>query len=69
MDSQVAFGKVILALRLKRGLSQEEVAARASLHRNYIGSVERGERNVSLNNILKLAKALSVKPAKLFRNF
>jgi transcriptional regulator with XRE-family HTH domain len=39
------------------------------LHRNYVGGVERGERNVALENIVKLAKALSVKPGDLFAEF
>jgi transcriptional regulator with XRE-family HTH domain len=56
------------ALRLRRGYSQEELAERAHLHRNYIGGVERGERNISLINIVELARALSVKPADLLKN-
>jgi transcriptional regulator with XRE-family HTH domain len=55
-------------LRLRRGYSQEELAERANLHRNYVGGVERGERNLSLINIVELARALSVKPADLLKN-
>jgi transcriptional regulator with XRE-family HTH domain len=56
-------------LRDERGYSQEELAERADMHRNYVGGVERGERNVALENIVKLAKALAVKPADLFADF
>lgn len=60
------FGKAIRALREERGYSQEELAERADLHRNYVGGVERGERNVGLENIVKLAAALSVRTRDLF---
>jgi transcriptional regulator with XRE-family HTH domain len=60
------FGKAIRALREERGYSQEELAERAGLHRNYVGGVERGERNVALENIVKLAGALSVRTRDLF---
>jgi len=63
------FGSRLRQLRDERGYSQEELAERAGLHRNYIGGVERGERNVALENIVKLAKALSVKPSELFTDF
>jgi len=51
-------GDVIRARRLALGLSQEELADRCRLHRTYIGSVERGERNISLQNIVRIAHAL-----------
>ncbi|MGD0540284.1 MAG: helix-turn-helix transcriptional regulator [Tepidisphaeraceae bacterium] len=52
-------------LRQDKGLSQEALADLASLHRTYVGSVERAERNISIDNIEKLAYALGVAPAEL----
>jgi transcriptional regulator with XRE-family HTH domain len=54
------FGQHLRALRLRQGISQEELAAEAGLHRTYVSSVERGERNISLVNIGRLARALGV---------
>jgi transcriptional regulator with XRE-family HTH domain len=58
-------GKCVRKLRLQLGISQEKLAELAELHRNYVGGIERGERNVALLNIVKLAHALRVRPAKL----
>ena len=64
-DPRIIFGKRVRALRIERRLSQEKLAELADLHRNYVGGVERGERNVSLLNIVKLAHGLNVRPTKL----
>nr|WP_231902723.1 helix-turn-helix transcriptional regulator [Microbacterium sp. TNHR37B] len=52
-------------LRLSAGLSQEQLAHRAELDRSYVGQVERGERNISLDNIHRLADALGLEAASL----
>jgi transcriptional regulator with XRE-family HTH domain len=57
-DVLVKFGKNLKKIRIKKGLSQERLALKAGLDRTYVGSVERGERNISLLNIEKIAKAL-----------
>jgi len=62
------FGRNVRLLRKRKGLSQEALSFEADLDRTYVGSVERGERNISLLNILRLAGALGVKPAKLFED-
>ena len=67
-DPRPIFGKHLRKLRVARGISQEKLAELADLHRNYVGGVERGERNIALLNIVALARALRVKPAKLLDN-
>ncbi|HIK30534.1 MAG TPA: helix-turn-helix transcriptional regulator [Oscillatoriales cyanobacterium M59_W2019_021] len=64
-DPRQIVGKHIRDLRQQAGISQEKLAEICGLHRTYIGAVERGERNVSLLNIVVLARALNVRPAKL----
>jgi transcriptional regulator with XRE-family HTH domain len=61
----VAFGTAVRRLRTARGLSQEGLAELAGVHRTYVGGIERGERNVSLLSIDRLAVALSVPPSTL----
>jgi transcriptional regulator with XRE-family HTH domain len=63
------FGKAIRRRRRELDLSQEKLAERAELHRTYISSIERGERNLSLENIEKLAKALEISISALFVNY
>ena len=55
-----ALGRAIRARRESLGLSQEELAAGAGVHRTYLGAIERGERNPSLRNICRIARALSI---------
>ena len=54
-------------LRSSAGISQEELADRAGLHRTYISSIERARRNVSLENIFQIAEALGATPAELLK--
>jgi transcriptional regulator with XRE-family HTH domain len=63
---QKHFGERLRSLRLTKGLSQEALAHSCGLDRTYIGSVERGERNISLINIHIIAAALGVPVAELF---
>ncbi len=68
-DIKHQFGNAVRRRRLELGLSQEDLADRADIHRTYIGDVERGERNISLENIEKLARALKVPVADLFSSY
>jgi len=64
-DPRIALGKSIRLRRLALGLSQEKLAEAAGLHWTYISSVERGKRNVSLVNIVGIARALGISPSEL----
>ncbi len=59
------FGERIREERLKQNLSQEELASRAGVHRTYIGMIERAEKNITLENIEKIANALEISLDKL----
>jgi transcriptional regulator with XRE-family HTH domain len=61
------FGERVRELRLRKKLSQQRLAELAGLHVTFVGAIERGKRNLSLVTIVKLAKALKVKPGQLFR--
>ncbi|MGO9174910.1 MAG: helix-turn-helix domain-containing protein [Desulfobaccales bacterium] len=63
----LALGKRIRDVRSKLGISQEELADRCSLHRTYIGGVERGERNISFESLLKISEALQIDCGELVR--
>jgi transcriptional regulator with XRE-family HTH domain len=67
-DIRVRFGKALRKRRNKLGVSQEEFADLCGLDRTYIGGIERGERNVALINIEKIALALKLPLTQLFRN-
>ena len=59
------FGKKVRVERLMQGLSQEELAAKAGVHRTYIGMIERAEKNITLMSIEKISNALGVSISKL----
>ncbi len=62
------FAKNVQAIRTSKGLSQEKLAELAELHRTYISAVEREKRNISIENIEKIASALDVEPYILLKN-
>lgn len=64
-DILVRFGEKIREERIKKKISQEALAEIAGVHRTYIGMIERAEKNITLKNIEKIAKALNIKICKL----
>lgn len=66
-QARAAFGRSLRAVRQEQGLSQEALAARAGIHRTYVGSVERAERNISIDNMERLALALGTTVADLLQ--
>jgi len=66
IDLLKRFGRRIRDLRTRLCISQEELAFRAGFHRTYVGMIERGERNITLSNMMKLANALKIRLNDLF---
>jgi transcriptional regulator with XRE-family HTH domain len=66
-QEHAALGQAVRDIRRERGISQEELATRSGVHRTYMGGIERGQRNPSYANILKIAGALRVRPSELLR--
>lgn len=65
----VPLGEAVRRFRKARGLTQEDLSGLTELHRNHIGGIERGERNITIKTTLTLARALNVQPAELFAEY
>ena len=66
-DLVIKFGQRVRVERVKLGLSQEELGTKAGVHRTYLGMIERAEKNITIENIEKIAKALGKAPDFLLR--
>jgi transcriptional regulator with XRE-family HTH domain len=64
-DPKRAFGTALRKFRLERGISQERLAELAGIHRTYVGDVERGTRNIAIENMVRLADALEIRLSRL----
>jgi len=64
----INFGEKIRKERMRLGWSQEELAERAGVHRTYIGMIERAEKNITLKNIDKIARAINIRMVDLFKS-
>jgi transcriptional regulator with XRE-family HTH domain len=64
----IKFGEKIREIRIEKGLSQEQLAHLADVHRTYIGMIERAEKNITLINIEKIAKSLNIEISQLFND-
>ncbi|MCW2988938.1 MAG: family transcriptional regulator [Solirubrobacterales bacterium] len=67
--SHLALGQTIREFRKKKGISQEALGLEAGLDRTYISSVERGRRNISFDNLVKIAEAVDAKPSQLLEGW
>jgi len=65
LSARLRFANNLRTARLRKGLSQEELADLCGLHRTYVGSIERGERNISIDNMERLAASLDIKLTEL----
>jgi transcriptional regulator with XRE-family HTH domain len=63
----IRFGEEVRRRRMAQDISQEELGFRAGLHRNFIGYVERAEANATVKRVIKIARALKLRPAELLR--
>ena len=61
-----SFGQAVRTVRLKQGISQEALADLAGVDRSYMGGIERGEHNLTVMNLLRIADQLGIKPSELF---
>lgn len=66
-DPKILFGRRLAELRRAKGWSQETLALESGLARSYLGGVERGQRNIALVNICKLAETLGIRPSELMK--
>lgn len=64
-DLQLKFGRIVRQLRLEKGLSQEEFAALCGVHRTYIGTIERGEKTVTIFTAYRIARTLNISLSSL----
>ena len=64
-DPKTLFGQRLVMLRKEKGWSQEQLALHSGMARSYLGGVERGQRNIALENIVRLASTLEIKPSSL----
>lgn len=64
-DPVINFGKRIRELRDRQAITQDELAHRAGMDRSYVGQIERGEKNITIRNIYKLAEALGIRACEL----
>lgn len=68
-DILIRFGQRVREERMRLGISQEELASRANVHRTYMGMIERAEKNITLENIEKICKALNLSVSEFFNDF